>query len=364
MPSNARFLDTNRITTASMITASSTRNGVTLNATKRGTGSAAMSTGGDFSGANDIKYTVVIDSVSIGSEIGSATFEWFKDGVSQAGGVATAITDTTLDNGVTVKFTAGAGNDFALNDRWDFFSLNSFGPAKIIDRDRDTRFRSADSSLTGAATVTITLDFGSAATVNTVLLMDHNIGASATITLAMNATDSWGSPSFSTTLTHAVGPITKYFASQSYRYARIKVDDSTNADTYLELSELFVGVYTELSKTVRAEFELPQELIVQRTETEGGVVRRRYRNKRRKFSGELEYITAADVTTILALVASLVDKDSQTIKPFWFNLDSGDTAKTWLVELNELPLSVPIGEIGGTLYYNMPLSLSEIIQSV
>ena len=86
----ARFLFTNRFDSDTTTTVSSARTGAPEGAIKRGTGSAVRNTGGDYSGATDIKYTVIIDSVGAGAEVGSATFEWYKDGVVQATAVTTA----------------------------------------------------------------------------------------------------------------------------------------------------------------------------------------------------------------------------------------------------------------------------------
>ncbi len=78
-----------------------------------GTGTTVMTTGGTFTGSADIAYKVVVDA-----DATPDTFEWFKDSVSQASGVAITGSAQTLDLGVTVTFDSTTNAD--LNDQWDF----------------------------------------------------------------------------------------------------------------------------------------------------------------------------------------------------------------------------------------------------
>jgi len=140
----ARFLYNNLITDESMISVSSLRKGLVTAAKKEGTGSATLSLSGAFSGAQDLEYIVEIDSIAAGQEIGQATFRWSDgQGSWNASGVATAALPTALNNGVYVAWTAGSGNDFEAGDKWYFKAINLFNAGKMIDLDRDHRFRSA-----------------------------------------------------------------------------------------------------------------------------------------------------------------------------------------------------------------------------
>lgn len=77
-----------------------------------GSGLDDLSVAGKFTGSTVITYKVKIDGIGTPD-----TFEWFKDGVQQATGVA--ITDyNTLDNGVAVRFSATVGH--TNNDEWEF----------------------------------------------------------------------------------------------------------------------------------------------------------------------------------------------------------------------------------------------------
>ena len=139
-----RFLYDNLITGESMVSVSSLRTGLVTAALKEGTGSATITVSGNYSGTIDLEYIIEIDSVAGGAEIGQATFKWSDGGGTwDASGVATSATDILLNNGVYVRWTAGTGDDFVLADTWYFKGINLFNAGKMIDLDRDHRFRSS-----------------------------------------------------------------------------------------------------------------------------------------------------------------------------------------------------------------------------
>jgi len=99
-----------------------------------------------------------------------------------------------------------------------------------------------------AASANVVVDFGSAKSVDTIAFKASStgsIGWTGNLTLEMNATDSWGAPSFTTTIT----PNTtfnigyKNFATQTYRYARLVATGSS----YVEFSNFFLGAFTQLA---------------------------------------------------------------------------------------------------------------------
>jgi hypothetical protein len=144
----ARFMYDNFITDESMISVTSPTTGIVTSALKDGTGSAVITTSGDYSGSQDLEYVIEIDSVAGGAEVGSATFKWSDDGGStwDATGVTTSATDITLNNGVNVKWTAGSGDDFVVGDKWYFKGINRFNAGKMVDLNRDSRYRSSGTS--------------------------------------------------------------------------------------------------------------------------------------------------------------------------------------------------------------------------
>jgi len=93
----------------------------------------------------------------------------------------------------------------------------------------------------------IKFSFTGAVSVSCVCILDNNISSSATITLEGNATDVWTSPSFSQSITTSDlfdGIYLKTFTTQSYQYWRLWIDDASNPDTYIQVSQVFLGTYT------------------------------------------------------------------------------------------------------------------------
>ena len=192
---NGRFLDDDLSPTISQFTASSVRDGQVGLAVKTGSGSAVGLAGGAYTGSLDCQYRVEIDSIAGGAEVGQATFRWRDGSVTgwNASGVLTSASPVTLNSGVTMKWTTGAGADFVVGDRWDFLTAAFFGFRQLIDRDPDTGF----CTKTLASPEWIRRDLGAATRVTACLIDFHNLTAAATVAIKGNAADTWGAPSYS-----------------------------------------------------------------------------------------------------------------------------------------------------------------------
>lgn len=104
-----------------------------------------------------------------------------------------------------------------------------------------------------AGTANLVINHGSAKAVTCVILGGYNwTSAPGTLDLEFNATDSWGSPSATESLTWAANPTTngnygvivKVFDSKSYQYNRLNVVYSPGATpTDWDLGLLYVGTY-------------------------------------------------------------------------------------------------------------------------
>lgn len=93
-------------------------------------------------------------------------------------------------------------------------------------------------------------DLGSALSVQAAAVINHNIGASGTITLQGNTTDplTWVSPTVDQALAGDADIRAAYISTQTLRYWRLVVDDvSTNTNGYTEIGVWFAGPYTEPS---------------------------------------------------------------------------------------------------------------------
>jgi hypothetical protein len=356
-----RFLFENRITAASQITVSSLKDGHPEGAVKRGTGSATINTTGIFTGTSTIKYTIIIDDITPGQEIGQATYEWLKDDVAQASGITTAGA-TILSDGVSISFTGGNSDDFELGDQWDFYAVNEFSPSNIFDLDRDSRYRSTDGSAS-AGDVIIEFDFGSPVTFDSFVSLDHNLTSNATITLEANTSASWGAPPFSQAITWKADKILQYFSSQTYQHARIVYSDPTNPDNYIEQSEAYIGPYEEFSRAMPTSFSEEKEFIIDRQETPFGVIRRQYKGERRLVKFTVNFMTEADENAIFDMQDTIINASDQTIMPIYYNLDSEDVEEFWLMELNAIPITVPHGK-QNEIYHSIVFDLKEIVRSV
>jgi hypothetical protein len=358
-----RFLYNNLISSESMLAVSSAKTGLVTNALKNGTGSAVITTGGTYTGTVDLEYVIEIDGAGTG-EIGSSTFKWSDDGGAtwDATGVATAATAITLNNGVTILWTAGSGADFVLADKWYFKAIQPFSAGKMIDLDRDHRYRSA--ALSSPNTITATL--AAEAAVDAICIFDHNFTSGATIHLYGDDAATFNSgpgsaPQVDETITWTDDKILHYLttADRTKKYWQLRVADTGNSDGYIEIGELFLGSYLELSKNYSEGFGKPLAFIMDTNRTPYGIERDRFYNTQLTFSLDFNLITTTDITNLNTLISTVTSRANGTNKPFWINTDSATPSDMWLVKIAGLPVK------HNTLtYYDLPLELKEVLKSV
>jgi hypothetical protein len=101
---------------------------------------------------------------------------------------------------------------------------------------------------TSTAAENVVFDLLTAQAVTAVILLDHTLtSGDSSIILEGNTADSWGAPAFTTTLTYAADIISKTFASQSYRYWRMKFT-KTAAGVTRDIGRIFIGTYDETAE--------------------------------------------------------------------------------------------------------------------
>lgn len=83
-------------------------------------------------------------------------------------------------------------------------------------------------------------------TADRLFIANHNFTSSVVITLEGNDTDSWGAPSFQETVTYQEDIIYHDFASSTYNYWRITIEDGTNTDSTLYMGYMFLGEYFQM----------------------------------------------------------------------------------------------------------------------
>lgn len=103
-------------------------------------------------------------------------------------------------------------------------------------------WRSADLT----AVQNLDADLGSALAVNFAAIVNHNLSQNATIQLYADDNASFTSPNVSETIPYREFLAFKRLsASQTYRYWRVRIDDTGNADGYNEVGYLMLGSLTE-----------------------------------------------------------------------------------------------------------------------
>jgi hypothetical protein len=305
-----RFLYDNLIGDAEIVAYPVGRGGSLSAAIKDGTGSAVISLYGTYTGTSDKEYIVEIDDAGDG-EIGSATFKWTDGGGSwNAQTVTTSSSYVTLNNGVQIKWTAGTGADFVLGDTWYFKAVNPFNTAKMKDLNRDTRFRSV-----GVSTNTyLTVDMTDATEVKAVCLYDHNLTSDAVIYIRGAATDlgtgAWtlseqidGNYNSEKMLYYLTAPA-------SYRYWQLKIWDGGNPDGFIEIGELYLGSYLELSRNVLCGLQHNQDFLYEKNTTPYGVRNHRFYNRKTTLEYEFDGLTSTDITSLNTLAASIGNRST------------------------------------------------------
>ena len=98
--------------------------------------------------------------------------------------------------------------------------------------------------VTDGSAQTVVVDLGDPIEVSTVAILGHSIASGATLTISANATDSWGSPTYSTSLTYNTGVILRFLPSaQTFRYWQFGINDAGNT---FEVGRLWLSGYQQI----------------------------------------------------------------------------------------------------------------------
>jgi len=304
----ARFLYQNLISSESMLAVSSLKTGTVSTAQKAGIGSAILNPSGDYSGTTDLEYTVECDSIAGGAEVGQATFKWgTAEGIWTATGVLTSATNILLSNGVYINFVTGGGADFVVGDKWYFKAINLFSAGKMIDMDRDHVYQSA--ALGAPNTVTVTLD--AEALVDALMISDHNFTSAATIELwgddAATFNSDGGTAQVVESITWASGKILHYLttADRTKKYWQLRVSDAANPDGYIEIGDLFIGPYLELTRNFSEGFSNEPEFLMDTSNSPSGIERDRFHNERLTFNYDFMVLACHFHSPVWLLMAQL-----------------------------------------------------------
>ena len=94
---------------------------------------------------------------------------------------------------------------------------------------------------------TIVFDLTDDYAISYVVIMGHNISASATVKIQGNDSNVWTAPDVDETLTVTSDIIIYNFSpAETYRYWRLYIDDDSNTDGYIQISKVYLGSHLQL----------------------------------------------------------------------------------------------------------------------
>lgn len=319
-----RFMYQNLITGPELISVSSARPGLVGMPAPVAAGSATAYGLGSHEGAQDQLFMVEIDSVSAGPEVGQASFRWQRAASEswEGAGITTSATPVSLADGVSVKWSAGDGNDFELGDAWSLLATRSFGRASLLDADRDREWQS-----TGCADESITVDLGQAAQATCLVLGDHNLSASATITLMADDGADWQDPAWSSGPGLNSGHLTVYF-DQSFRHWRLRLQDPANPDGYLRASLLYLGDYFEPSRGFSARYTRTTVAGRTTTASDAGKLSGGATGLGENWALAFNGLSQTDLDEFLAMYRAIHDAATGRLTPIFFAPFVGQPAET------------------------------------
>jgi hypothetical protein len=257
--SSCRFMYENFISGPEGLSVSSAQPGLVGSPAPQALGSAVCYADGEHTGSQDQVFTLEIDSIDTGSEVGQASFRWKRASADgwEASGLSTTSNLLTLTDGVRIKWVSGTGQDFYKGDAWHILAVGSQGAAALMDRDRDTAWRA-----TGCAAEHLTADLDEAQEVKALVLADHNLSDGATAILKAsgiaqepvwefdpsggaleNSDDTVGTNSRATPRSYIDGGVLKYAAAGESCFEDGLLSISPAVANICQNTETFGGAY-------------------------------------------------------------------------------------------------------------------------
>jgi hypothetical protein len=361
----ASFMAVNMLNpTVATITASSQQTGAVSKPQKQGAGSANAILGGTYTGIVPRDYYILIESTG---EIGSATFSWSDNGgvTFNATGVATSTSPVVLNNGVTIRWTQGSGNDVVLGDTWRFKAYLQYGAnstpgatpssnSKILDRERDTEWRS-----TGVSSESLTFNLGTAQQPQALVILDHNLTGSASI-LLQGSSNNFSSVAISYAIPWNSGRILYFLGMplQTLQYWRIVFSDPSNLYGYLAVSEVFLGEYTRLDMSFDLGDFRGKQRVGQRDRLLSGKFYGAVNTVLRVFDLSWVRQSQTDRDRLVAVFDSLNDLTNRQVLPVFFSPMTTDLTQVFLCEWSDQQV-IPASETDAPERYTIPVRLIE-----
>lgn len=152
----------------------------------------------------------------------------------------------------------------------------------------------------------------------------NNFSSNATIQIQGNASDSWGSPTYSEELTIDNTIMSHFFstAAQELRWWRIRIRDVSNSDGYVAMGRPFVGPYSTFSKNFNRAYQKMWRDPSLASLSEGGQLSSILRSKYNEYIYQFMNMSSDDKDTIEALF------DSRGLTKDFFVCQDADNAST------------------------------------
>lgn len=350
----ASFMAVNMASLAdTVLTASSQQTGVASKPQKEGAGAAGAVLGGTYSGQENLDYYIEIQTTG---EIGVATFRWSDDGgvTFDASGVVTSTAPVALNNGVTVRWTQGSGNDVVAGDNWRFKAYLPYHRNKVVDRERDTEWRS-----TGVAAESLTFDLASAMQPQALVILDHNLTSSASITL-QGSSNAFASVAVSYVIPWRSGSILHFLGAplQTLRYWRVQFANPGNTDGYIRVSEVFLGAYSRLSRSFELGDIRGKQRVGQRDRLLNGKFYGAVNTVLRVFDLAWVRNSQTDRDVLVAVFDALNDLENRQVLPVFFSPMDTDLSQVYLCEWSDQQV-IATGEADAPERYTVPVRLIE-----
>lgn len=174
---------------------------------------------------------------------------------------------------------------------------------------------------TSAAGEWIKFDFGSAKTVQAVILLDHTLtGSDTSIKVQANTSDSWTAPPVDQAMTYNAGTIAYYFSDlQTYQWWRIIFTKSAAGQTR-DIGRVFLGPYYEAVRSFRHGSLKVTPIDLSETDRSlGGQTFSEIKSIYHKVEGEIGNIADAQNTQMAALATAC-----GTHTPWFLSVDNAN----------------------------------------
>ena len=207
---------------------------------------------------------------------------------------------------------------------------------------------------------TVVFDMGSTEDVDSIALLDNwrsGFGVT-TVTIEANATDSWGAPSFTTTMTldQTFGIGIKEFTQESYRFWRLTL---TSTLGYCELAHVFIGKAVSITTNgLDYGFSYKNNDLKKESQTRYGQEYIDDIGTRKELSGlSLTVMNKTEIDQIFE-----VSDNRRTVKPFILKI--GDDTNTILNNENRLNglykfKSTPSVKLRTAVFWDVSFSVKE-----